>query len=124
MKKNSGEIILAILAGVAVITAGLSAITASHNSRLAMEVRDGKVYAGVRSSFGPGVVGAVSESPGATLATVAAGIATAYVVNQSGSKGDSQPAVQVTGNGNNVNYNGGKGQQNTTTDNSTKSGPE
>lgn len=124
MKKNSGEIVLAVLVGVAVITAGLSMITSSHNAKLAVEQRDGKLYAGIRSSFGPGVVGAVQESPGASLATVAAGIAAGFAVNKVGGSKDSSPAVQVTGNGNNVNYNGGKGTQTTTTDNSTKTGPE
>ena len=125
MKKNSGEIVLAVLVGVAVITAGLTWITSGHNARIAAEQRDGKLYAGVRTSFGPGVVGAVSESPIASLATVAAGVAAGFAVNQAGggSKRE-QPAVQITGNGNNVNYNGGSGNQRTSTDNSTKSGGE
>lgn len=123
MKKNSGEIVLAVLVGVAVITAGLSMITSSHNAKVALESRDGKLYAGVRSSFGPGVVGAVSESPVASLATVAAGLAAGFIVNQQGDSKD-KAAISVTGNGNNVNYNGGKGTQTTTTDNSTKTGAE
>lgn len=125
MKKNSGEIVLAVLVGVAVVTAGLSMITSSHNAKLAVEQRDGKLYAGVRSSFGPGVMGAVSESPGASLATVAAGLTAGYLVNQSSGGGkDQKPAVSITGDGNNVNYNGGKGTQATSTDNSTRTGAE
>ncbi len=124
LKSTSGEIILALLVGASVIAAGLSWITASHNSQLAVEQRDGKVFAGVRSSFGPGVVGAVSESPGASLATIAAGIAAGFAVNQSSGGGKSQqPAISIKGDGNNVNYNGGEGTQNTSTDNSTKTGP-
>lgn len=123
LQSKSGEIVLALLVGVAVITAGFSWITASHNAQLAVEQRDGKVFAGVRSSFGPGVVGAVKQSPGASLATIAAGIAAGYAVNQSGSGSKDKPSVSVTGNGNNVNFNGSSGTQNTSTDNSTKTGP-
>ena len=123
MKAKSGEIILALLVGASVIAAGLSWITASHNAKLSVEQRDGKVFAGVRSSFGPGVMGAVSESPGASLATIAAGIAAGYAVNQSGGGSKDKPSVSITGNGNNVNYNGSSGTQNTSTDNSTKTGP-
>ncbi|MEI6165997.1 MAG: hypothetical protein WCS52_02275 [bacterium] len=123
IQSKSGEIVLALLVGVSVIAAGLSWITTSHNAQLAVEQREGKMYAGVRSSFGPGVVGAVSASPGASLATIAAGVAAGYAANQSSGGSKDKPSVSVNGNGNNVNYNGSSGTQNTSTDNSTKTGP-
>lgn len=115
MNRKSGEVVLAVLAAVAVFSAGMALITSKHN-RLVATGDAGRVYLGVAVPVGPGVVSAVSNNKGEALLSAVAGIAAGFAVNGIGTggsdkKGDSGAKVQVTGNGNTTIYNGADGTQ-------------
>ena len=119
-KDKSGVVILAVLLGVAVVTAGLAVITHGHNRLVAQAGPDGHPYVGVSVPIGPGVVPAVVNNPGESILTVIAGAATAYAVDKASKQANGSttatPAISVTGNGNSINVGTGTAK----TDNSSK----
>ena len=112
MKSKNGFAILAVLAGLAVVSLGVSLITSGHN-KIVASGDAGRVYVGVQRAIGPGVVEAVSNNKGEAAIAVIAGALTAYAVDKSAGKdkesGPATPTISITGNGNAVNT--GSGQQ-------------
>lgn len=106
---KQGEIIVAILVGLAVAGAGLLMTVSKHNTIVASGNAE-RVYVGVRAPVGPGVVAAVANNKGeallSVLAGVAAGVATdALNKDDEKDKENRDARLSVVGDNNTVNYN-------------------
>jgi len=124
MQSKSGEIILAIVVGIAVISAGFALITGQHNA-LVLEARDGGAAVGARVDkikWHGGVGEAIAANPGQSTLAVLVGTAAGYATYKSGgggSKGDTT-TINQTGNGNT--YGGRDVTESRTTTTTTSSG--
>ena len=108
-KNNSGEIVVAILVGLAVAGAGLLMTVSKHNTIVASGNAE-RVYVGVKAPIGPGVAQAVSNNKGEALLSILAGVAAGVAtdaLNKDDRKDDENTGarVSVSGNGNTVTYN-------------------
>ena len=127
MKRNAGEIILAIVVAVAVISAGFALITGQHNA-LVLEARNNGLAAGAdlnKLHLKGGVVEAVSQNKGPAALTVIGGALAGYATYKAGSGGgDKEPTTTVNISGNGNTYGGRDVTETRTTTTTTSSGGE